>query len=163
MKVDLKGFPKDAQLQRKLDAVPALERHRVGDRATRAGGKVIHKRARQLTPRGEQKDRDRKSKADPEIDWQTPLWKTIKLVVRKYRRGNAVAIIGPQWPKGNKVYFFTSPKGRRVHSHGQFTGHIAPEIRNWIIQVADETKGQQTQAIGQALRTAMKEIWERGR
>jgi hypothetical protein len=76
-----------------------------------------------------------------------------------------LAVIGPRWPKGNKAYFNTSPKGNAGHRWGKagqqyqrtrngrtetYTAIAAKprsQIRNWIVQAFDETKSQQLAAM----------------
>lgn len=160
-KVDLThNLPSDAELARMFDAVPILKRHAVADQTVRAGTAPIVRRARQLAPRGNNRDRSlRSAKQKAEADWDYPLWKTIKRVVRKYA-ANALGVVGPEWPKGNKAYFNTSPGGRRQVLWGRHTGKIIPQIRNWIVQAFDETRPQQLAAMKSKLTTLMREIWE---
>jgi hypothetical protein len=125
----------------------------VQSQVVRAGAKPIVKRARQLAPRStnapagpyrdRRSNRDKRSKKQRgEADWDYPLWKTIKQVVRKGKFAS-LAVIGPEWPKGNKEHFNTSPGGRRQVLWGTHTGKIVPQIRNWIVQAFDETRPQQ--------------------
>jgi hypothetical protein len=160
--IDIKhNLPSDKELARMFDAVPILDRHKVADKVLKAGAKPVVKRARQLAPRSTQADRDKRSdKQRGAADWDYPLWKTIAHVVRKYRTGGFAAI-GPRWPKGNKAYFNTSPKGRRQVLWGKPTGRTLPQIRNWIVQAFDETKGQQLGAMKAKLKTVTNEIWRR--
>lgn len=171
-KLDIRlDLPTDAELGRMFDAVPMLERHQVSHHVVRAGAQPILKRARQLAPRSTEEMRNKRSKnqrggVDPAgkkiagtADWDYPLWKTIKMVVRKGRQAAGIAIIGPEWPKGNKAYFNTSPKGRRQVLWGKVTGRVIPQIRNWIVQALDETKPQQLAAMKVKLRQLMDKIW----
>lgn len=156
------NLPSDAELDRMFNAVPILDRHKVADKVLRAGAKPIVKRAQQLAPRSTQEDRDKRTDAQrSSADWDYPLWKTIKHVVRKYRTGGFAAI-GPEWPKGNKAYFNTSPKGRKQVLWGRVTGRVIPQVRNWIVQAFDETKSQQLGAIKAKLKTVLDDIWKRG-
>lgn len=159
--LDTRGLPTDAEIERMFAAVPQLQRHGVADKATRAGAKPIVKRARQLAPRSSQTGTDKKrSKSQRQsADWGIPLWKTIKQVVRKYSNGGATAVVGPEWPEGNKAYFNTSPKGRRKFLWGRDTGEIAPQVRNWIVQAFDETRTEQLAAMKRKLKTLMDEVW----
>lgn len=163
-KLDVKhNLPTDAELKAMFDAVPILERHKVADKTVRAGAKVVIKRARQVAPRSTKEDREKRSaKQRSEAEWNYPLWKTIKQVVRKYSH-NASAIIGPEWPRGNKAYFNTSPGGRKKVLWGKVTGEIIPAIRNWIVQAFDETRNQQLAVMKQTLRKLMDEIWKNQR
>ena len=181
--IDIKhNLPSDSELARMFDAVPILDRHKVADKVLKAGAKPVVKRARQLAPRSTQADRDKRSDSQRgAADWDYPLWKTIDHVVRKYRTGGFAAI-GPRWPKGNKAYFNTSPRGnkgslwgtsgkqyrrRSSRSASTYSDYTAPaakrrvQIRNWIVQAFDEIKGQQLGAMKAKLKTVTNEIWRR--
>jgi hypothetical protein len=160
-KLDVKiNLPSDAELKRMFDAVPVLERYSVSDKVVRAGAKHIVNRARQLAPRSTQVDREKRSKSQrASADWNYPLWKTIKLVVRKYARAAGVGVVGPEWPKGNKAYFNTSPRGRQQVLWGKRTGRTIPQIRNWIVQAFDETKQKQLASMKSKLKELMDDIW----
>jgi len=159
--LDTKNLPTDAELEQMFDAVPILKRHSVSDKTVRAGAKPIVKRARQLAPRssktGSAKKRSKNQRKG--ADWETPLWKTIKMVVRKYS-ANAAAIVGPEWPAGNKAYFNTSPRGRRKFLWGKDTGETVPQIRNWIVKAYDETRPEQLKAMKDKLTQLMKQVWQ---
>ena len=163
LEIDTSKLPSDAELNAMFDAVPILERHQVADKTVRAGAAPVVKRARQLAPRssktGSAKKRSKSQEAS--ADWSTPLWKTIKQVVRKYS-ANAFAVIGPKWPEGNKAYFNTSPKGRKQVLWGKHTGKTIAAVRNWIVQAFDETKPKQLAAMKAKLKTLMDEAWKRG-
>jgi hypothetical protein len=140
-------LPSDAELNKMFNAVPTLERYKVGDKAIRAGVKPIVKRARQLAPRdrvGHGKKRSKKQQA--EARWDIPLWKTISHVVRKYDR-STTGVVGPKWPDGNKAYFNTAPGGRRVFYWGKDAGKKKAQVRNWIVEAFDETRSQQLAAM----------------
>ncbi|MCA9130752.1 MAG: hypothetical protein KDB22_26885 [Planctomycetales bacterium] len=159
LQFDAKNLPSDAEINRMFDAVPHLDRFRVTDQVLRAGARPIVTRARQLAPRSTPEDRAKRStKQKQAADWNYPLWKTIKYVLRKYST-SGVAVVGPEWPKGNKAYFNTSPSGRRQYLWGRATGRIVPQIRNWIVQAFDETKSQQLAEMKKKLRSVMDQIW----
>jgi hypothetical protein len=163
--LDIKhNLPSDAEAKRMFDAVPILERYKVADKTLREGSKVILTKARQLAPRQTAAKRDlRSSKQRQSADWDTPLWKTVKRVVRKQKRGNGFAVIGPEWPKGNKAYFNTSPAGRKRVLWGKQPKNlspVAPQVRNWIVKAFDETRSAQLAAMKAKLRTLMREVWE---
>lgn len=161
-KLDIRmNLPTDAEINRMFNAVPILDRFQVTDQVVRAGAKPIVQRARQLAPRSTPEARAKRStKQKAAADWDYPLWKTIKMVVRKYARVS-VSVVGPEWPKGNKAYFNTSPGGRKQVLWGRVTGVIVPQIRNWIVQAFDETKPQQREAMRKKLRVLMDQIWKR--
>lgn len=158
--LDTRMLPSDAELEKMFNAVPQLERMGVADKAVRAGGRPIVKRARQLAPRSSRTGTSKKRSKNQRTaaDWDYPLWKTIKQVVRKYNT-NAASVIGPEWPKGNKAYFNTSPKGRRKFLWGRDTGEVVPQIRNWIVQAFDETRTEQLNAMKVSMKKSMDKIW----
>lgn len=169
-KLDVKiNLPSDAELKRMFDAVPILERYGVSDKVVRAGAKPIVDRARKLAPRsastGSTELWSKKMFVDggtggtPRSRNEKPLWKTIKLVVRKYSRAAAISVIGPEWPDGNKVFFNVSNGGRKQVLWGKRTGRTIPAIRNWIVQAFDETKTQQLSLMKAKLRSLMDDIW----
>jgi hypothetical protein len=162
-KIDLRlNLPSDSELAAMFDAVPVLERAEVSYHTLRAGVNPLVKRARQLSPRSTKEMRDKRSASQrKQADWDYPLWKTIKLVVRRGRRGAGFAVVGPEWPKGNKAYFNTAPKGRRQIFWGVASGATVPQIRNWIVQAFDETKSQQLLAMKVKLKLLMDQIWKR--
>jgi hypothetical protein len=149
--IDVKfDLPTDAEIERMFDMAGKLDRYKVADQVVRAAAQPVLQRARELCPR--QTGRDKRSlKQRGEARWNIPLWKTIKMVVRKYSY-SSMSVIGPEWPTGNKAYFNTSPKGRVQVLWGKRTGKIVAQIRNWIVQAFDETKPAQTEAIKSKLR-----------
>lgn len=181
-KLDIKlKLPTDAELERMFHMVPKLEKFKVTDQVVNAGTAVVVKRARALAPRSKPEDRKKRSKSQRDgltkggdrIDWDYPLWKTIKRVIRKYNSRYGVGIVGPEWPKGNKAYFNTSPKGNKGHLWG-YAGkayprrdgktHVAAspraraQIRNWIVQAFDETRPAQLSAMKAKLTELMDKV-----
>ena len=151
-------MPNEGEIKRMFDMVPKLERYKVGDKAVRAGAKPVLAKAKQLAPRGNARDRDKwhGEKMRSRLG-ETPLKDTIKMVVKKVASG-AYAVIGPEWPKGNKAYFNTSPKGRKQVLWGRVTGTKVATIRNWIVQAADETKSAQDAAMQASLKKSLDEM-----
>lgn len=151
--VDFKmNIPSDEVLQKQFDMIPKLEQGKVLDKVVAAGSKPVIERARALAPRSKGKSKRSKSQA-AKADWSYPLWKTIGRVIRKYNNRYGLAVVGPGWPKGNKAYFNTSPKGRVRKLWGKDPApesglsSVAPQVRNWIVQAFDETKSQQLDAM----------------
>ena len=160
-KLDIKlQLPTDADLERMFNMVPKLERFQVGDQVVRAGTQPIVKRAQALAPRSANTGTSKKrSKSQREkADWDYPLWKTIKRVIRKYQRYTN-GVVGPEWPKGNKAYFNTSPKGRKVFYWGKNANKTAAQVRNWIVQAFDETRAQQLAAMKAKLTELMDKVF----
>lgn len=156
------NLPTDRALKRIFDAVPILERHEVSDKTVAVAAKIVVARAKQLTPRGNEEDRRKRSASQrSKADWNYPLWKTTAYVTRKYGNAAGLAVIGTRWPKGNKAYFFTSPKGRRQVLWGRRTGRVIAQVRNWIVQAFDETKSAQISAMKNKLKELMDDIWRR--
>lgn len=156
-------FPSDAELAAMFGTVPKLEYYQVLDKAIEAGAKVVAARAKQLAPRSTKSDRDKRSaKQKQKADWDYPLWKTIKYKVKRYGGVRGFGVVGPSWPRGNKAYFNTSPKGNKGH-HWGYAGaqyprrngtihtagpaRVRAQVRNWIVESFDETRPQQLDAI----------------
>jgi hypothetical protein len=160
MKMGIKlNLPSDADLNKRFDAVPILERHKVGDKVIREGTKPVVKRARELAPRDRVGNSKKRSKNQKEsANWTIPLWRTIAQVVRKYDV-RTTGVVGPKWPDGNKAYFNTSPAGRRVWYWGKNTGKVAAQIRNWIVDAFEQTRSQQLDAMKQKLKSLMDQVW----
>lgn len=173
--LDLKmSFPSDAELQQLFATVPKLNHYKVLDKAVDAATGPVVKRARQLAPNSSKTGTSKKRSKNQfeKADWNYPLWKTIKRVIRKYAV-NAVGVIGPEWPKGNKAYFNTSPKGNKGHLWGHegkayptrkggvhVAGPPKPriQVRNWIVQAMDETKSQQLEAMKASVIKSLEQV-----
>ena len=169
-RLDIKiRLPTDAELGRMFDAVPVLERHRVSDQVVRAGAKPITKRAQSLIPRSKKEDTDKRSKKQrAAADWAKPLWRTVKLVVRKGAKAGAVAVTGPEYTgktgAGQKIYLIAEhkQKGRRMFFWGKDGGRTKITIRNVRVQAADEARGESLSEMKAKLTTLMDEVWKRG-
>lgn len=148
LKLEMK-FPSDAEIASMLGTIPKLEQYKVTDKVVAAGAEPVVKRARELAPRssktGTSKKRSKNQRG--KADWDYPLWKTIKRVIRRYGSVRGLAVVGPEWPRGNKAYFNTSPKGRKVYYWGKNANKTAAQVRNWIVQAFDETKEAQLSAM----------------
>lgn len=161
--LDLKfDLPTDAELTAMFDMVPQLEKYKVGDRVVDAGTGPIVKRARELAPKSSETGTaaKRSKNQKKEAKWDYPLYKTIKRVIRKYAV-HTHGVIGPEWPKGNKAYFNTSPKGREQYLWGHATGKRVAQIRNFIVQAFDETRPQQLEAMKVALGKALDQLFKK--
>lgn len=160
-------LPSDAEIKTMFDAVPALEKHSVADTVVRAGVKPITKRARMLIPRSNSSDRAKRSakqrRENPGLD--SPLWKTIKHVVRKGGNASAVAVSGAEYTgvrgPGQKIYLIAEhkQKGRRMFFWGHDGNRTKLKIRNVMVQAAEETRGEQLAAMKAALTKKMNEVW----
>ena len=160
-KLDIKmQLPNDSELDKMFNMVPKLERYKVLDKATGEAAKIVVKRARDLAPKSSETGSALKRSASQanKANWHVPLWKTIKKVFRKYQNRYGIAVIGPEWPTGNKAYFNTSPKGRRQVLWGKPTGRVVAQIRNWIVQAFDETKGQQLDAMKESIKSTVDQV-----
>jgi hypothetical protein len=152
-------LPTDRELAKMFDAIPQLKRHGVLGATTQAGAKVIVSRARQLAPRGNDADRQKRSaKQKAAANWNIRLYTTIAEVTR---RGNRLAfsIVGPRHPQGNKAYFNSPKSGSRRHVlWGRDGGRVKTAIRNWIVQAFDETRPAQLAAMKAALTKKINEM-----
>jgi hypothetical protein len=156
-KMDL---PSDAELERQWNMVPKLERYGVGDKTTRAAGKIVLDRVKQLTPRSSQTGSAKKrSKTQRSAaDWAPPLWKGMSMAVRKYAT-STWAWVGPRWRDGQKIYFIAEWKKqtRRAFYWGR-PGPVVRKLRNWIVQAFDETKGQQLDAMKESIKSTVDQV-----
>lgn len=160
-------LPSDAEIRKMFDAIPALEKHKVADQVVRAGIRPITTRARALIPRSKASDRAKRSKkqraSNPGLD--SPLWKTIKHVVRTSDNAGAVAVSGAEWTgktgAGQKIYLIAEhkQKGRRMFFWGKDGGRTKIKIRNVMVQAAEETRAAQLSAMKAKLRSKMDEVW----
>jgi hypothetical protein len=147
-----------------LERVHKKARTGVAMDAVEAAGKVIVARAKELAPRGSQTgtSRKRSKKQSGAARWNIELHTTIGMVQRQNKKGT-VSIIGPKWPDGNKAYFNTSPAGRQRKLWGSNPtaasglSTVAPQIRNWIVQAAEETRGAQLAAMRAVIEPEMRE------
>jgi hypothetical protein len=160
-------LPLDGELATMFNVADKFYQKQAASKIIAAGVAPVVARARNLAPRSTQEARSKRSrKQQSEADWNYPLWKTINYVIRDYKKHSA-GVIGPEWPKGNKAYFNTSPKGRSRKLWGRdpnLLGDnplslIAPQIRNWIVQAFDETKTQQRDIVKAKLIEMMDEIF----
>ena len=160
-------LPTDAEIRKMFDAVPALEKHKVADSVVRAGIKPITARARLLVPRSKASDRAKRSKeqrrTNPGLD--SPLWKTIKHVVRTGGNASAVAVSGAEYTgaggPGQKIYLVAEhkKKGRRMFFWGKDGHRTKLKIRNVMIQAAEETRSAQLSAMKSKLKAKLDEVW----
>lgn len=160
--IDLRmQLPTDADLRKMFDAVPQLRRYQVIPTTTKAGGRIVLARARQLAPRSTAEDRAKRSKKQrAQANWDAkPLHKSVAMVTRTYDR-SAATIVGPKHPDGNKAYFNSPKSGSRLHVlWGMQAGRRTKlAIRNWVVRAFDETKPQQLQAMKAALSRKIKEM-----
>ena len=152
------NFASNAEIAQMFGTIQTFDRYKVGDRVVTAGSTPILKRAKELAPRDKKKHGDKRSRSQKmKARWNIPLWKTVSRKVKRTDKG-AYAIIGPTWPDGNKAYFNTGPHGRRVFYWGKDQQRTALQIRNWIVQAADETQSEQQTAIKAKLQEAIDEV-----
>lgn len=152
------NLPTDSEIATMFGTVGTFDRFKVGDKVVTAGTNPIVKRAKELAPQdtsghGKKRSKSQQAKAR----WDIPLWKT---VAKKISKGNVktIGVVGPKWPDGNKAYFNTGPNGRRVFYWGKDAGKVKVQIRNWIVQAADETRGEQLDAMKSKLQEVMGDV-----
>lgn len=154
-------LPSDAELEAQWNMIPKLDRFAVGDKVTRAAGKIVLDRVKQLTPRSSQTGTAKKrAKTQRDgADWAPPLWKGMSMAVRKYAT-STWAWVGPRWRDGQKIYFIGEWKRqtRRQVLWGKVTGKVVRKLRNWIVQAFDETKSQQLSAMKSTLTTEIDKV-----
>lgn len=160
-------LPSDAELRKMFDAVPALEKHKVADQVVRAGIKPITARACAIIPRSRATDRAKRSakqrRSNPGLD--SPLWKTIKHVVRLNKNASATAISGAEFTgaggPGQKIYLIAQHKKneRRMFFWGRDGNRTKLKIRNVMVQAAEETRAEQLSEMKAVLKTKLDEVW----
>lgn len=158
--IRMERMPDEAQLKALFDVTPKLKQYQVLDTVLASGAAPIIKKAIQLTPKSSETGTadKRSAKQKAAANWQIPLWKTIAKVTRKYGAKFGIVVIGPKWPEGNKAYFNTSPKGRRVWYWGKDSGKTKSQVRNWIVQAADETLSEQDKAMEKTIKRLVRKM-----
>lgn len=157
--IKINNWPTDQALEQLVASPMLLDSKQGLFEAVAAAADVVVKRARELTPRSKKSDTDRRSaKQKAAANWDYPLWKSIDRVNREYRRGRTIAVVGPRWPEGNKVYVFTSSNGRRVFYWGKNANKTKAAVRNWIVQAFDETRDEQLAAMKGKLQQAIDKV-----
>ena len=136
-----------------LEQLPVMLQRGAVDKALRAAGKVVAKRAKELCPRS--------SKTGTREGWskQTagsrtgtkPLAETIGVVVRKYDTVS-VAVVGPQHPAGALGHLVEY--GHRMVVYGHDTGRRV-QPKPFMRPAADETKGEQEAAMLRVLKAEL--------
>jgi len=179
--LDIKmDIPVDAELAKMLNMDDRIDRYKLFDKALGAATVPILRRAKQvcwdgkktgnsakrsyyqrygIEPPWAQWIKRGKSKQNRygKIDWETQLKTTIKKVIRKYGRRGA-AVIGPEWPKGNKAYFNAGKNGRDQWFWGDDQGRKVAAMRNFIVQAFDETKGEQQQLMKAQVKVVLDQL-----
>jgi len=141
-------FPRDAELNRLIDVVGAMDRYKAADKVCKAMAQPVLVRARQLVPRSAATGSTQGwSKKYAHRKGEMPLWRALRLIVRKGSK-LAYALVGPMWREGSKAYFNLAYKkgSREVVYWGRRQGRSVKALRNWMLQASDETKPQQIAA-----------------
>jgi len=123
------------------------------DKALRAAGKVVVKRARELCPRSSRTG-TREGWSNKTAGSRTgakPLAETIGVVVRKYDT-TSVAVVGPQYPAGALGHLVEY--GHKLIVYGHPTGRRVPP-KPFLRPAADETKDEQEAAMLRVLKAEL--------
>jgi len=139
-----------------LEQLPVMLQRGALDKALRAAGKVVQKRARELCPRSSHTgSRERWSK-ETAADRSNvkPLADTIGVVVRKYD-AVSVAVVGPQYPAGALGHLVEY--GHRLVAYGRDTGRRV-QPKPFMRPAADETKGEQEAAMLTVLKAELDKV-----
>ena len=136
-----------------LQQLPAMLQRGAMDKALRAAGKVVAKRAKELCPRSSSTGtaEDQSLKTAGERQAVKPLAETIGVVVRKYDTVS-VAVVGPQYPAGALGHLVEY--GHRHIAWGRDTGRRIPP-KPFLRPAADETKGEQEAAMLRVLKAEL--------
>ena len=139
-----------------LEQLPIMLQRGAVDKALRAAGKVVAKRAKELCPRSSQTG-TREGWSKQTAGSRTgakPLAETIGEVVRKYDTVS-VAIVGPQYPAGALGHLVEY--GHKLVVYGHPTGRRVPP-RPFMRPAVDETKGEQEAAMLGVLKAELDKV-----
>ena len=139
-----------------LEQLPIMLQRGAVDKALRAAGKVVAKRAKELCPRSSQTGtREEWSKQTAgSRTGAKPLAETIGVVVRKYDTVS-VAVVGPQYPAGSLGHLVEY--GHRHIAWGHDTGRRIPP-KPFLRPAADGTKGEQEAAMLGVLKAELEKV-----
>lgn len=156
-------LPTDAEASRLFADVPHLHKFKVMDKATRAGGKVIQKRARALMPVSSPEDRFKRWK-DGQVDLSREGEKSLKMsITQRVDKLNwgAAALIGPKYPEGQKVYLAVEHKQDTRDVHAWDKGYVETILkhRNKLVQAYEEQKSQALLAVKREAQRQLKELF----
>ena len=141
-----------------LEQLPIMLQRGAVDKALRAAGKVVAKRAKELCPRSSQTGtREGWSKQTAGSRTGTkPLAETIGVVVRKYDTVS-VAVVGPQYPAGSLGHLIE-------YGHSAIVwGRVSKKYRRvppkpFLRPAVDETKGEQDAAMMHVLKAELDKV-----
>ena len=145
-----------ASLEKILAKLPIDLRAKSMQKAVRAGGKVVQRRAKELAPVGDPNDK-------PHLK---PLKDTITTVVRAYRSDQLwVAVVGPGYPAGahgHLLEFGHEVIVNRGERAGQtpLTGSPFVEGNEFMAPAVDQTLAQQDAAVVKSLESSLKKASE---
>ena len=138
-----------------LVQLPLMLQRGALDKALRAAGKVVQRRARELCPRSSHTDSrelwSKKTAADRSN--AKPLAETIGVVVRKYDT-TSVAVVGPQYPAGSLGHLV------EFGHNAILWGRVSKKYRRvppkpFLRPAADETRGAQDAAMLSVLKSEL--------
>ena len=102
------------ELNRLLEQLPAAMQAAAYEKGLRPAANVVKARVKELTPRSSQTGSTNKWSQSTKAKraGELPLWKTVRTKVWRKGRGPALALVGYQWPKGNKGHFVIQSKNK---------------------------------------------------
>lgn len=146
-----------------LAKIPALLLAKGGpsDKAVRAAGMVVSKRARKLAPVSKRTGTEKKQSKQSKADWPHEVRREIGVKVAKYPT-TSLAVVGAKHPNGNAAHFMQEQPRRHV-LWGKSTAVRRFRVqRNWITQAFDETGAEQQSAVVAVLKTEVDKIMKAG-
>ena len=143
-------------LQKQLDRIPVIVQSAALAKGIRPAAKVVQKRVKDLTPRSTRtKSKDKWSKATKaKRSGERPLHQLVKVKVLPRLSTVATALVGYEWPSGNKGHFLLPLKKstRKLVLWGKVTGREVRKMDDWLRRAFDETKGEQASAFEQGVK-----------
>ena len=138
-----------------LEQLPIMLQRGALDKALRAAGKVVAKRAKELCPRSSQTGTREgwSSQTAGERTGAKPLAETIAVVVRKYDTAS-VAVVGPQYPAGSLGHLIEYGHESKVWGKEPKKRKRVPP-RPFMRPAIDETKGEQDAAMMRVLKAEL--------
>ena len=146
-------------LQAQLDKIPVLAQLAALDAGIRPAAKVLQKRVKELTPDSRQSgSKDKWSKkTKSERSGERPLRDLVAIKVLKPKNNTAAALVGFEWPAGNKVHFLVPMKKetRKKVLWGKVTGTEVRKGDDFLRRAFDETKAAQSDAFVSGVQKAI--------
>ena len=139
-----------------LQQLPLMLQRQALDKALRAAGKVVAKRAKELCPRSTRTGTSQwwSNETFAKRAQAKPLAETIGVVVRKYDTVS-VAVVGPQYPAGALGHLVEY--GHNLVVYGRPTGRRVPP-QPFMRPAVDETRSEQDDVMLNVLKAELEKV-----